>query len=304
MATKTVLVPPGVHAFDVVQLAHPRTGTPTSFLAAGDRLFELRCINGNNPHAKGNHMRPETSHGSAVKLLVLESTRGGPGYVVQSPNLQVASAFNLAFLWIGLLADKNSSRYQLLEDLMDSWSSAFPPLDGLSSRVHAAALAQVCDKIVEGDEDYFRFSQERTVAWLKSRVDRLVDRFPQLVLNQLLKLQLAPVDPSQAIPDDVLTQSMTQHAVYLVGTYLAPALELQLMALYSLPELAAYKTQLAADREKVAVAETNLALLAQANTAPRTTTKRKAPTKPPPKKKPAVAKGKGALDLFFRPASA
>ncbi|ODQ79739.1 hypothetical protein BABINDRAFT_166849 [Babjeviella inositovora NRRL Y-12698] len=334
-STRVILLPkaPGSETHSVLTLPHPRTQEPANYIIitnseskpAVSTLYELKEISGKNPHHQQQQLAPETKDGKTVKSLIFERYEGtgGPstqGLVIQDPAMTIATRYNLAYTLIAYFTSSSntSTRYQSLEDLIDS-ISAVGLFTDFSSKIPEAmikaALQPICETITEnvGEDDvevYYRFSRARCLEFLMAKVTKLAGHFPESIMEAHIKPMLfsptfASSADSETGNDEVVYQCKLKYSAFLIGSYLSPEFITELMKQLDITKLVVYLDELKANKEKAALAEENMRLLAEQSAGAGKSKKKPTATKKATKKATLprkVAIGSGALDGFFKKA--
>lgn len=114
-----------------------------------------------------------------------ESLRIGSGYVTKAADLFIATPIDLLFLILPALLPQNGriaeQHYLPLDEHLDSLSSlsrqwrvlisSFPSLSTMIAR----SLASVCDSVEAGNETMYRISQEKLLAILLKKAERMCE---------------------------------------------------------------------------------------------------------------------------------
>lgn len=285
----------------LVQLPNPASGSMQSFVVCNDELYELREVDGDNPHDKQNHLRPTTKKDSqTVRSLILEGPDNN-GFIIENGALLVATKFNPSFLLIGYFTSQKGSRFQSSEDLFDSMQEVTPALNDLPETLIQSALTTICETVVEGDEPFYKFSEEITLAWLKGRVSQLISNFPQTILESLVKPLLYPVGIDDTIPAEVMQLALRKFSIMLISSYLTAEWNDRLINEYDFVTLDEYIQRTQQQRTDKRAAQENLSDINHLNAQNKRT---QYDTKGPLKKKAVVKRqvkvSTGALDMFFK----
>lgn len=210
------------------------------------------------------------------KSIILESCDETPGQVMESGELIVTSKFDIVYLLITAL--KTQKSFISIENIVDS----FEWLGLLPQDLVSKKLLLICDTITEMNEQYFKISAEKVDTLIKQRVDKLAEVLGASKLVTQIKLSLY-VDNEGEIPNGMLEQEIKYIAYDMVTAYASAYSEI-----YDFTELLAHKKSI---RSKLTLREMQNKPQEKATVKAVKTTKKKA-TK-------VVAKGKGALDMFF-----
>ena len=197
MTTK-ILLSRGVGTTEIIYLPHPRTRKPVQFLLRDDAVEELLDVS------------------APIEQSYMLDHR-----VISSAPLLLATPYDIRFTLIGHLGGTESAaqNYVDIDDL----------LDGLPRRIQTLVephLADVCEAL---DGAYWRFSLEKCLVLLQSKVRRLENSLPAAVVVKL--------------PDEPRLEALarTQAAVELVSSYLPPRVAAALYGKYDFAELDAHE---------------------------------------------------------------
>lgn len=301
---KVLVLPQGESSglYQIIKLPLAKNiGETKSYLLQNNEIFELKEINGNNPHnIQAN--RPQLKNGDGVKSWIFE---GNPGYVVQSGNLIVASKFNLIFLLISILfnnGDKFSQRFISFEDLLDQLASLYGEwINNIPQDIFIDKLPQVCEIVNQDSENYYKFSITKANEFIKLKIDQFlhyITSTPNSITN-LIKMKLQ--DPSlNSIPSDIILSAQLNHAVeFVTNSYCLPSFKQQFLSSnsYDFTKLFEYQTKLKDQQKARDIVDQTVNNIAISNS--NVPKKKPAPKKQTKKQPTKVAVGKGALDGFF-----
>lgn len=257
--TRTILLPKGITSYDIVQLPDYRDITST-----------LKYL------LTGKDVYEMKLIEQDPKSIILESSTTDPGYVVESGELIVSSKFDIVYLLISCLNTQKS--FISIENIIDNfeWLGLLP--ESLVSR----KLELICETVTEGQEKFYKINSDKVNSLIQQRVDKLAKVLADSKLVTQVKLSLY-VDTEGEIPTGMLEEEIKYIAYEMVLGYMSITLDL-----YDFTELFSYKKDISS---KLILREMQNQPQEKKPTKPVKATKKKA-TK-------VVAKGKGALDMFF-----
>lgn len=272
-----------------------------SYLLQDNVIYELKEINGNNPHVV-QPSRPQLKNGDGVKSWIFE---GDPGFVVQSGNLIVATKFNIVYLLISIFytnVSKFTQRFIAFEDLLDQMTSLYGDwINEIPTDVYLQKLPDICEIIDQDDENYYKFSLVKANTFIQEKVNSFLSYIsskPNSIAN-LIKAKMT--DPaSGTIPENIIESAQSHHALeFVTNSYCLPAFKEQYIAAnhYDFSNYIEYQSKLKEQQKSREIVDATVNNIAVANA--------NVPKKKPAAKKTAkkqttkVAVGKGALDGFF-----
>lgn len=291
--TKILILPQEVEEialFDV-QLS----GQERSLITGNNEVYEVLEVIGHSSF--DTTPAPQLPSMKAVKSIILES-ENGDGYCLQSPNVLLATKFDMTYFFSALLHDRLSfsSRYKSASDIKDELLD-LAVINGWNDIIECAfqrSLANICQSILEGDEAYFKFSREKFFSFLRQKVEKLSDfifRSPNLSLHKMIRSSLVS---SIQVPEDIFRAQTLRYATDMVLlSYYNPTLRDEFIDAegYKFDDLLSYLEEARKDNENGAI----LTPLSTVST-------KIVPRKNKGKKDLRVAVGKGALDSFFKKA--
>lgn len=289
--------------YDIIRLPLSNNTQP-SFLVRDGEIFELRQTGARNRwlHNDRSVSLPRTN--GAVKSLMVETY--DTGGVLQSPNVIVATKFDLCFVFIPIMAasDTFSKRYISYEDVLDTIGSQHLWMGHLSDAVIIGSISKICEIVVENRETFYKYSPAKTVTMLAKKVQNveLALGLHQTVLEDCIRLQLHdPSSVSSDVPEDIHNLAVRQHALDLVTCYVP--LELRALVMAELGAdfgpLETYSKELRLKKKAIDAAEKTMDEVAAATASAKKANAKKT-GKNVAKKTTKVAVGKGALDSFFK----
>lgn len=294
----------------LVNLPNALTGELQNFVVCKDVLYELREVDGHNPHDPQNHLRPTTKKDKKpVRSLILEGEGHDKkeGLVIEDGAPLVATRSNLSFLLLGYFSSQRQQgdRFQSSEDLFDTMQETYiPGLKHLPETMVQRALTNICESVVEGDEPFYKYSELKTLQWLNQRVERLSQNFPSTILESLVKPLLYPVNIDETIPDEMMQSSLIKFSISMINSYLPREYHSKLLEAHDFEALEKYVQDLKRRKIEKKAAEDNMLELNHTNAMNKRSNSNDKGL--PQKKKPTSVKkaqlkvSKGALDKFFK----
>ncbi|GMM37603.1 hypothetical protein DASC09_049280 [Saccharomycopsis crataegensis] len=311
--------PTGVDKSDwkIISLPHPRTSSPVKYIFNSSTLYELRQIQGSNPHLKDSQ-RLETEDGSAIKSLLIESSTPGnhTGLIIEDPSVYVTSPFNPVYLLISFFVAKkyhlsDTTRFISLEDLVDSMESQdkFEPMAvKLPMGILEDGLSKICESIEENGDTFYKFSMKKTLEFLQHKTNKLKsleeEKFPKSILQKLIIPLVTPADSTSSTPPEILDAAKLKYSISLIGSYLPQVIVNELAKSFKedLTKLDEYLQQQKQIKDKKKLAEEGLRemdkqIKAGGNSRKKPVSKKTAGIKKPTAPRKVV---RGALDNFFK----
>lgn len=309
-SARVVLLPEvSVDTIKLINLPHPRTGQTHHYVLLNEELYELTEVDNDNPHSKTNHLRAVTkADNKPVRSLILEASDGASsGLVLEESNLIISTKFNLVYVLISYFANqlelgKEFRRYQSLQDLIDILEESIPVIVQFPETLLSNALEKISDAIDENDEKFYKYSEEKTYQFLKTKVEVISNSFPKSIQSQLVSPILYPVNIDDSIPDDINKLALERYSIHLLSSYLHPAVEKKLQSTFQFQSLDAYIAKIQMDKTKKKAAEDQIQNLNSINAQNKRTFGKQDNSS---RKKPTVVKKlapkitKGPLDGFF-----
>ncbi|KAK3808466.1 MAG: ribonuclease H2, subunit B [Benniella sp.] len=210
-------VPQGSENPVSILLPNPSSGFPSRYVIQEGQLYEMQMI---DPEGLRSWFVRDTIHSDG--------------------SLYIITPIDPIFMCIPILdimrqrTSESEGRFLGLQDIFES--------DQYTSLRHLAQLnkidqilAVVCDvreSTITGDKrKTFRLDDDRVLAWLKRKVQALVDKFPSIpaLMNSIAY--------TESLPEACQTEAITQSALRLVSAYLSDSWATQLAAGYQFPEL-------------------------------------------------------------------
>lgn len=311
LASARVVLLPDVSpdSIRLVNLPHPRTNQMHHYALLNDQLYELNEIDNDNPHSKTNHLRAVTkSDNKPVRSLILEASDGvSSGLVLEQSNLIISTKFNLVYVLISYFANqieqgREFRRYQSLQDLIDILEESIPVIIQFPELLLSKALETICDAIDENDEKFYKYSEEKTYNFLKSKVELISNSFPKSIQSQLVSPILYPVNIDETIPDDINKLALERYSIHLLSSYLHQSVEKKLQSFFDFKSLDTYIEKVQMDKTKKKAAEDQIQNLNSINAQNKRAFGKQDNAS---RKKPTIAKKvapkitKGPLDGFF-----
>jgi hypothetical protein len=308
METKVILLPEnGLGSYSVIELPTAKDlEVSKPFLLQDSQLYELKVINGNNPHAVLAN-GPQLANSDGVRSWIFEDN---DGMVVQSGNLVVTSKFNLCYLLLSLLY-KNpqmfTQRFITIEDLLDKFSSLYGELImSIPKEMLLRSLPTLCEIVSQDDEEYYKFSLSKANEFINEKVTALV-KFIENGNNSLADVIMAKISDASTpdVPDNIRELAQLNYAIeFVCNSYTLASFKQQFIVSRQIDftDLNAYLLKLTEAQKTRAIVEQSVNNIAasNANATKKNPSQSKKTTKKPTAKKVAV--GKGALDGFFKKA--
>ncbi|GEQ69784.1 hypothetical protein JCM33374_g3458 [Metschnikowia sp. JCM 33374] len=306
--TKVILVPKGIENLEIFRI---KLGDSQKSLAVSEgHVYELREIGPSSDY--DSRGEPRLPSGEPVRSLILESTEETQnGAVVSNPNLVSLSGFDMVYPflnWVSSRLDTYMTRFHTSEDLMDAFCDGIecPQLNQKLEANLQSCIDRTCESVEENDERFFKVSVSKVNSLLAEKINRLKNLLlvnPDYVLSKKIKETLG--DLSDEIPHAVLEQQLSMYCIdFVFGSFLCENLKRGYLETYGgqNKELKDFLEIQRSKQESLSIAEQNLASIAgkTRNEADNNKVKSGKPTKPARKQSVKVAKGKGALDHFFK----
>ncbi|EDK37635.2 hypothetical protein PGUG_01733 [Meyerozyma guilliermondii ATCC 6260] len=309
--TRIFLLPASLEStqLDIIQLPLANKSV-ASFLVKENQVFELKNLGSKNPWLKNDKSVTLPRTGGAVKSLIIETDESGA--VLQSPDMIMATKFDLSFIFITIMAESDtfSKRYISYQDILDTIGSQNPWINDLSDTLIINCLGKICETVVENQETFYKYSSEKTAEMLSEKVNKLEKSISNssFVINDTIRQILH--DPSSAnleIPSDIYNLAVMQHCIDLVCCYIPFKVRESVIKKMGsdFSPLDAYMKELKQKKKALDAAEQAMnevaASTANAKKAnAKLNGKANGKTKPKKKQVAKVAVGKGALDGFFK----
>lgn len=303
--TKVVLLPKNERSFQIFSLKFG--STEKQILYSGEGVYELRLITGQNDYV--SRPEPKLTNGEAVKSLIIEnSANSEEGAVLSCPNIVNSTKLNLAYFVILVMWHKKElygGRYHAMDDILDNFSAYVKPQKLLQDiRPHLVKLIEsLCQVVEEGGEPFYKFSTEKAMKFVSTKIDSLADLLhssPDYALTGFIRNKLNAYEEA---PDEIFRLQIKKYAVeYIFGSYLTQEIKHDFMREASL-DFSTVENYMKAQEEKqkaLAVVESNMNSVVQTTKKARESlAKITKTTKSSKKVVKKVAVGKGALDGFF-----
>ncbi|KAI5952598.1 hypothetical protein KGF54_003465 [Candida jiufengensis] len=266
-----------------------------------NKIYELNII-------KGDNSSVTLKNGDAVKSIIIESTTGNGG-VLQSANILIGSPFNFTYLLISLFEKhyKQINVFKTVEDIRDSLVSLENDwIYDINSEVFTNSLSAICDEIEENETKFFKYSNEKCIEWINSKILNLQKYIQSSNNNSILsKIKSELNDSTQInyiIDENLINEMSLLYSIdYICDSYL-PQLKQQIISHYNYNffKMETHLSELKQKQKNLEVIESNMneinMITANANAA------NKKKKQPPKKQVKKVAIGKGALDGFLKKA--
>ncbi|CCH44057.1 Ribonuclease H2 subunit B [Wickerhamomyces ciferrii] len=294
----------------IVNLPHPRTNQEYHYaLVNNEELYELTEFDNDNPHSKTNHLRSLTkTDGKPVRSLLLENVNDeSDGLVLEESNIIISTKFNFTYILITyfilqLEQGKEFRRYQSLEDITDVLEESIPIILQLPGSLLNTSLENICDSINENDEKFYKFSEEKTINYLKTKSELISQNFPKSIESTIVSPLLYPANIDEKIPEDIKKLALIKYSIHLISSYLHPKTESRLNSSYNFESVNEYITKIQKEKLQKKAAEDQIQNLNQINAQNKRSIgvqDNKNRKKPTPAKKIPSKVIKGPLDGFF-----
>ncbi|KAI8918886.1 ribonuclease H2, subunit B [Entophlyctis helioformis] len=186
---------------EVLSLPHPLDGLPAAFLLVPSGLHRL-------------------AH-------EFKSWAIGDSLIVDG-SLHVASPFDPLLLLLPILdlqrtkTAESAGRFLQRSDLI--YSQDFPGLERLADSMHTSILARICDvQEIEGISTFFRLNDDKALAWLKAKVDRVAANADKLEAFEPLMRHYAQAERvavKQRLAFDSVAEYLNEKWASLLKTHL------------------------------------------------------------------------------------
>lgn len=261
--SRTILLPKDCSQnYDIVDLPdYQDIKSSRKYLKTGDQLFELKSFQ------------------QDPRSIIFENS--DQGRISESSEVIMATKFNVIFLLISALYN-NKGPYITLENIIDNheWVNSIP------ETLVTNALNCICDVLNENGESFYKINQEKAQEWLKHKIQMTKEHLMDSKLMTQIKLNLY-VDSESEIPPGFLESEVLSVSNDMILSYLCIDIKL-----YDFEELSQYKKNI----QSRLVAKT---MAVEANK-PKTEKPSKVTKTIKKRTTVKVAKGKGALDMFFK----
>lgn len=286
--TKVILLPEG--QFEIIQLPHGKESK--QFLISNGSLYELKQIDGDN-----DYVPPiaRLKNGVATKSLIFE-----PGFVMQSPNIIMATKFNFFYYLVNILFEHQNkfNKFCTYDDLIDELLSILGEdfRDNMNKCDEAMrSNLKVCFEVLnENDQVFYKLSMRKILQNLNNKINKVYKFINDNLQSQIFKFIHSSLrDDQLPVPKNILNLSVLNHCIDLVFTsYINEGIKQEFLKFNNIDfsELHKYLQDLTKKKQTLSVIETNTKELVT----PKTKTKVVKNVK-------KVVK-KGPLDGFFRKA--
>ncbi|KAJ2922730.1 hypothetical protein H1R20_g14368, partial [Candolleomyces eurysporus] len=210
-----------------LSLPHPRTGHFALFLPTDTQILEVQAVSPTNPRS-----------------WFLDQD------VIEDGKLLVMTPIDPAFLLIPLL---EYGKFRTVDNIFDDISSNMKGPEGeqigadsaqvksvfslVSLKCTQVALRRVCEnKDLSSDTVVFRYSKEKTIQYLRRKVDRLVES-KALDQSRTIIRTLARDGLMEDGRESLLREGQIKATCDLIGQYLSPSLKAELLSSYDLSKL-------------------------------------------------------------------
>lgn len=209
---------PNECAWQIIQLPDPHSGEMARYAIRGDRLLEVHKVDPSSPRS--------WFIGNSVQ---------------QDGSLHVMSPIDPLFILIPILdkarrkTTESDGVYLPISDLAETFPAALELCRVLSLSSVTSRIASLCDvQSCGSDILVYRLSDEKVITWLKSRVDKIVDKFESLRVLKRLSSKYTSI-PS----DDARLQMLVRHriALQVIDDYLNDAWSERLSGVYDFTEV-------------------------------------------------------------------
>ncbi|ODV82309.1 uncharacterized protein CANTADRAFT_4320 [Suhomyces tanzawaensis NRRL Y-17324] len=299
-----VVVLPSPGSYQVIEVPSSRDlSQKKSMLIQNGQLMEINEIKGTPKSSM-----PKLNNGGAVKSLLFEGANADiPGFVLQSPLMLVGTPFNIVYLMISIMyhnQDVFTKRFITLEDVIDQLGQIHSGewVTAISNEQYVASLAKVCEMIDENGEQFYKFSLEKAVQFIKSKVEALKAHFDakkeELSLYNTFKQQVLDPTNDSPIPSEVIDQLTLKSSInFVCDSYLTGEFKARISEGHNFDEVENWIAKVENNKKSLEVVEESLKEVVKTTTKANRVQKKAKVTKKVVKK---VAVGKGALDGFFK----
>ncbi|CDK29650.1 unnamed protein product [Kuraishia capsulata CBS 1993] len=305
-----------------LSLPHPKDEHSCTFLVDEKNkcLYELKKVNFYNPHLPVSKRPITTTKGECLNSLIVETVGSEDGMVIEEPEIFVASKFNLVYMLLAFFeqniknlaydADTSTgSRFISFEDmserLLDDTDSPLKDLPAcfFEQDTIGRAFELLCDTMGEPDDLYYKLSLQKVISFLRSRVERICEKFPESIMDSILKSKInAPSGKSEELDPETVRCCQKIYAIQLLGSYLSDFYVEQVSVCFrdDLNRGKDHLAKMASLHQEQRMAQQGIDELSASLSSTNGSKKRKpvVQQKKVPVKKIAV--GRGALDGFFK----
>ena len=299
----------------------------------GSEILELNEITGENKYTK-KEGAPILKNGDSVRSFIFELAippkkalsngdlsngntsldnhrASSGGFVLESSHMITTTKFNLTYLLQSILhtnQDLFTKRYITLEDVCDLIESLCTEKDWvhkISPSTYQRSLATICQVIDENDEFFYKYSPEKSVEFISTKINKLVtflkeNREKVSLYNHLYSKLLDPTE-SIVVTDDIIDEMVLRYGIdFVCDSYCLDVIKMELMNKHDFSKLEAHIEGIAAKQKNLLVVEENITSVVKTTAAAKNNIKIEKKGKKKEVKKIAV--GKGALDGFFKKA--
>lgn len=274
-------------------------------------IFEL-AIPSKDTLSNGDSSNGSLSTGSSNGNTSLDNHRvSSGGFVLESSHMITTTKFNLTYLLQSILhtnQDLFTKRYITLEDVCDLIESLCTEKDWvhkISPSTYQRSLATICQVIDENDEFFYKYSPEKSVEFISTKINKLVtflkeNREKVSLYNHLYSKLLDPTE-SIVVTDDIIDEMVLRYGIdFVCDSYCLEVIKMELMNKQDFTKLEAHIEGIATKQKNLLVVEENITSVVKTTAAAKNNKKIEKKGKKKEVKKIAV--GKGALDGFFKKA--
>ncbi|GMG22746.1 unnamed protein product [Ambrosiozyma monospora] len=310
-------------SFKTIKLTHPITKKSTDFLIPENTdnskqkiLYEINNINFRDSFNEKQRFTKDNKPLKSLLFTPADKNPDQPGLIIgQTTEIYVATEYNIIYSLLQFFRDnlrKERQRIVTYDDLVEQFEES----ELLTSLIPLGfdckkQLTHICELIEENNEVFYKPSLLKILSYLRSRVDKIVNHFPQSLDVKISKKLIVPLVASSAssieelkATDEIIKLNKIRAAVNLLSSYVDNWYLEKLLDGYDFAPIDEFLKQIHELEEKRKAAEESINNLNEAmhsGGGDKNSKKRKAPP-PSRSKKQAVKveKGKGALDMFFK----
>lgn len=232
-------------------------------------------------------------------------TKDEPCLIVgQKPEIYVATPFNVIYFVLSYCVNilkREQQRMLPYDDLLERLEDSNSIKELIRLKIpFENSLKLICDTVQENDETFYKVSIKKITAFLKGRVDRIVNNFPDTLNSRIQRNIGGNIQQDQLhFTDEIMELSRVKCAISLLSSYVDKFYLDDLVKSYDFTALDKYLEEYQKVEEENRIAEENLRALNQKVAHGAKSRKRKHSAK---KVKPVkkVEIGRGALDMFFK----
>ncbi|KAK3175598.1 hypothetical protein Dsin_033014 [Dipteronia sinensis] len=166
----------------ILSLQHPADKSRKEFLLCPKTgLHELKrtTVSAANPRSI---LFSSSEPNDKISQPIANDARFSDGFINKDAEIITVTPYDLAYILLGSIAPEKittkKSLFQPLEDLLESPETEDKSLQYILQNAEAVvkeAMSRICDTVDAGDEDMFRYSEEKTFKMVLERAQRVAE---------------------------------------------------------------------------------------------------------------------------------